>query len=61
MKWKPIKSAPKRRLVVLFIPDEGVTVGQWFSMSKTNWWETYDGNIGDPTHWMDLPDAPPHD
>ena len=69
MKWQPIATAPRDETsVLLFYPANpvgdfsmgGVIEGWYFSSPKEidDGWETIVGSIGEPTHWMPLPELP---
>jgi hypothetical protein len=72
MTWQPIATAPKDRRVLLYYPQRfpGVVCGSWqseefASYPKPHWVNDRSHIHGvlntraiQPTHWMDLPDAP---
>jgi hypothetical protein len=73
MTWQPIATAPKDRRVLLYYPQRfpGVVCGVWqeeeFARCPKPHWVNdrsripgiLDTRAIQPTHWMDLPDAPP--
>ena len=60
--WQPIETAPDDGYPVLlwYANYDGMIQGWWFSSPKgiDDGWETIIGTIGNPTHWMPLPDPP---
>jgi hypothetical protein len=66
MRWRPIATAPKDGIaILLWYPDResfnpGAIEGWYFSSPKEidDGWETIIGTIGEPTHWMPLPEPP---
>jgi hypothetical protein len=68
--WLPIETAPKGPMIILYGAGE-VTVGGWISAADqgvepgmehtvgAGWWSM--DTVGDPTHWMPLPDPPEGD
>ena len=70
MTWQPIETAPRDETPVLlfYAPSEtygrpasgGIIEGWYFSSPKQidDGWETIVGSIGEPTHWMPLPEPP---
>ena len=59
--WQPIETAPKDETsLLLFLPGKGIIEGWYFSSPKEidDGWETIIGSIGEPTHWMPLPEPP---
>jgi hypothetical protein len=71
MTWQPIATAPKDRRVLLYYPRLfGVVCGSWqveeYARKPRPHWSNDRSHIHgvmasreiQPTHWMDLPDAP---
>jgi hypothetical protein len=68
VRWKPIETAPKDEVVMLYKPDEprsgGYVVsgywGEWPALSTTTecWIACSGGPLRAPTHWMPLPEPP---
>lgn len=65
--WRAIDSAPRdEERILLFYPEvegvpcDGIIEGWYFSSPKglDDGWETIIGFIGEPTHWMPLPEPP---
>jgi hypothetical protein len=54
-KWQPIETAPRDGTEILCF-DKYCVVMHWHELCKM--WFTDDGNTGEPTHWMLLPEAP---
>ncbi len=73
MTWQPIATSPKDRRVLLYLPSGvgWVVCGEWnadeySSKPRPHWTNDQAYLYGaiatrrrQPTHWMDLPDAPP--
>lgn len=62
--WQPIETAPRDGSRVLLATDGDVTSGQFISgeWCLADWARDEQGAsfwLGDPTHWMPLPDPPP--
>jgi hypothetical protein len=63
--WQPIETAPKDgRSLWLAYPCCCIRVGRWDSLLDA--WSDHwlyigsSGNVGEPTHWMPLPEPPAH-
>ena len=65
--WQPIESAPKDRMVLVYCPwVHQVCPGTLFSgrsRTKAGWKITFSITaeyriVGEPTHWMPLPEPP---
>jgi hypothetical protein len=65
--WQPIETAPKDTLLILYLKDEGVIIGEgWHTYDEPPygepskdlyWWVEQRGRVH-PTHWMPLPEPP---
>ena len=53
--WRPIESAPKEGVVLLYSPHE-IVLAEW---DERGWFEARDGGMAyNPTHWRPLPPPP---
>lgn len=59
--WKPIKTAPKERTVILAAWDYGSWFIQPAKFFNGEWVHGWDHDPIDPTHWMPLPKPPKSD
>jgi len=64
--WQPIETAPKDTLVLLYLGNNDIEIGEgWHTYDdppyepskELYWWVEEMGRVY-PTHWMPLPEAP---
>jgi hypothetical protein len=58
MNWQPIETAPNDmgEILLYCLPDKQYGIGEAYGSASM--FETWDGSMFTPTHWMPLPEPP---